>query len=250
MNLKILKRIETSSEVTSKRVENDRFLHLLNCEVIIEAERRCLPNVNLEDAIVVELGSAGGATKSIRPHWIVSDIRSSTNIDVQFSATKIPFRSESVDLLFAQDVLHHIDDLELFASEVYRVLKPGCSAYFKEPYWGFIAQFVFRFLHPEMFSIRRLRPVSSFADAMDGNQALAYDLLRKKKSGISEIFSSFQFFEYGPKSGLAFALSGGATFTTGVSRDWLIKVHKIEVGTLGWLKIFGFSYSFSIKKTD
>jgi SAM-dependent methyltransferase len=54
---------------------------------------------------------------------------------VQFmaaSAHAVPLPSESVDVVFGIAILHHLD-LELAASEVYRVLRPGGRAIFQEP---------------------------------------------------------------------------------------------------------------------
>jgi SAM-dependent methyltransferase len=48
------------------------------------------------------------------------------------SAHAIPVPDQSVDLVFGNAVLHHVD-LELTAREVHRVLKPGGRAVFKEP---------------------------------------------------------------------------------------------------------------------
>lgn len=48
------------------------------------------------------------------------------------SAHAVPLPDDSVDLVFGNAVLHHLD-LERCAGEVYRVLKPGGRAIFKEP---------------------------------------------------------------------------------------------------------------------
>jgi SAM-dependent methyltransferase len=54
---------------------------------------------------------------------------------VQFlcaSAHAVPLPDESVDLVFGDAVLHHLD-LALASAEVFRVLRPGGRAIFKEP---------------------------------------------------------------------------------------------------------------------
>jgi len=48
------------------------------------------------------------------------------------SAHAVPLPDESVDLVFGHAVLHHLD-LTRSAAEVYRVLRPGGRAIFKEP---------------------------------------------------------------------------------------------------------------------
>jgi SAM-dependent methyltransferase len=53
-------------------------------------------------------------------------------VTVCASAHGIPVPDESMDLVFGNAILHHLD-LALMAREVYRVLKPGGRAIFKEP---------------------------------------------------------------------------------------------------------------------
>lgn len=48
------------------------------------------------------------------------------------SAHDLPFESHSVDVVFGIAILHHLD-LQLVASEVHRILKPGGRAIFQEP---------------------------------------------------------------------------------------------------------------------
>ncbi len=48
------------------------------------------------------------------------------------SATELPYKDETFDIVFGNGVLHHVD-LELSAKEIKRVLKPGGKAIFIEP---------------------------------------------------------------------------------------------------------------------
>jgi len=48
------------------------------------------------------------------------------------SAHDLPFRSDSIDVVFGIAILHHLD-LRLVAREVHRILKPGGRAIFQEP---------------------------------------------------------------------------------------------------------------------
>jgi ubiquinone/menaquinone biosynthesis C-methylase UbiE/uncharacterized protein YbaR (Trm112 family) len=50
-----------------------------------------------------------------------------------FDASRLPFKSESMDAVFAQSVLHHILDYEGALADVHRILKPGGLAMFGEP---------------------------------------------------------------------------------------------------------------------
>ncbi len=63
---------------------------------------------------VLEIGAAGGITKLLRPQWITSDVRPGPVVDLVFSGERIEIESDSLDFIFAQDVLHHIENIDLF----------------------------------------------------------------------------------------------------------------------------------------
>ncbi len=238
--------LDDQYEVVSK----DSFLLQIAEQVIADAEIDWMRTIGIDTKpqSVLELGGAGGVTKILRPNWIVSDIREAPGIDLIANCLSLPFEDEKFDLVFAQDVLHHIGDLDLMFNELKRVLKPDGAVYFKEPYWSVPAKTVWKFLHPEDFSLKRLTVENEYRDPMDGNQALAYALLRKQ-----EFLPEFDFLDHvtvgelGVKTGLAFALSGGSTFTTKVPRSWLIALHNWEMKHPGYLKFVGFSIVFSIR---
>jgi len=224
----------------------DPFLLSINLKTIEHAERSCLRGGSA--GVVLEIGSAGGMTKLLRSNWQTSDVRKCPGVDQVFSAESIPAEDNSIDLIFAQDVLHHIPDLHRFSTEIFRVLKPGGAIYCREPYWGPLAQIVWRFFHPEDFSTKKLRIKQDFRDAMHGNQALAYALLRKKRSDVSNCFESFEIRDHGPTYGLAFLLSGGATFTTSIPRSILFRILAWENRFPSILRVTGFACSFSLHK--
>lgn len=247
--MKILKfrRSPIDIEQQIARNQDDLFLVELIKEALTEAEDSSQTSQN---GRCLELGGAGGLTKQLRHSWFISDVRSCSGVDAVFSACAMPLVDNSIDLIFAQDVFHHIPDLNAFSLEIHRVLKPGGSIFFREPYWGPLAQILWRFFHPEDFSIKRLQISNEFSHSMDGNQALAYALLRKKRTDILDIFEGFEIKEFGPRLGIAFLMSGGSTFTTAIPRPFLLLLHRFEKTIPGWLKIFGFAYTFSLKKPE
>jgi SAM-dependent methyltransferase len=101
---------------------------------------------------VLDLGCGGGQNASILAsrgaHVFAMDIspdlldlaarraeldgRTAAITTVCSTAHAIPLPGESVDLVFGSAILHHLD-LDRTAQELYRVLKPGGRAVFKEP---------------------------------------------------------------------------------------------------------------------
>jgi SAM-dependent methyltransferase len=240
------RRIETVDQQVD-RISRDKFLVRVNEDSLRKVDSIIDKFYKRDSELIVELGSAGGLTKRINPAWITTDVRNSVGVDAVFSAVRMPFKNGSVDVFYAQDVLHHIPNIPEFLNEVKRTMKPGGIAIFREPYWGAPAQVIWRFLHPEKFSLKELRPISNFEGPMDGNQALAWAVISKKERRMDALFDEFEVLPIGPFLGLSFMLSGGATFTSVFPRKALIFMHNLENRSKSWLRVFGFSYFFAIK---
>jgi SAM-dependent methyltransferase len=246
------KRIQETLDQQVNSVWNDEYLQNLANRVITLAETtwRTLNNLpNSATPVGLEIGSAGGITKILRPEFITTDIRKSRGVDLVIDATELPFESRRFDIVYAVDVIHHISDLNKLFSEVNRVLKPGGVFFMREPYWGPVAQIVWRFLHPEDFSVKRLFKVSLDSDPMRGNQALAYGIMKRPSILPANLIpEDLCLHRLGETTGVAFLLSGGATFRTRISRRALIILETWELRHPKWLKIFGFSVSFCYLK--
>lgn len=67
---------------------------------------------------------------------------------LQCSIDDLPFKSESVNVVVANSVLHHIFDYELALRRIFRILRPGGIAFFSEPviegkaYIGYFASLI------------------------------------------------------------------------------------------------------------
>jgi SAM-dependent methyltransferase len=193
-------------------------------------------DVNKPSDTIIEIGGAGGITKRLTPSVLISDIRIDPELDIVFKGETMPFKTESIDAIWAKDSLHHISETAIFLTEVHRVLKPGSSLYVCEPYWGPVAKFIFKFLHPEPFSVDA---INNGIKLEDGNQAILYWLVDKKDTSQSLFHDLFEIKDKKVINGLSFILSGGATLTTIIPPQilWLIK--KIETRSQTWMRIFG-----------
>jgi SAM-dependent methyltransferase len=242
---------ELSGGTTSARVFQDEYLRSIALEIINASEQALIGSMEVPpEPKVLEIGSAGGVTKKLRPGWTTSDIRDSEGVDFVFSGERLPISTESLDMIFAQDVLHHLDNLDRFLFEANRVLKTSGIVFCKEPYWGPLAQIVFRFLHPEDFKKRKVALVNSFNGPMAGNQALAWSICTESEPVTSAYLEKmgFRLTKVGPILGVAFLLSGGTTFTSAIPRRILGKLHAIEARFTGWLRFVGFGYLFYFRK--
>jgi SAM-dependent methyltransferase len=249
----IRKRIEQTLDQQVESVWADEYLRSVSTRILNLAEQ-CWRDSNKTDHTErikgLEIGGAGGITKLLRPEYVVTDIRKSLGVDTIVDATRLPFEDESFHVVYAVDVVHHIHNLSEMFSEIERVLRPGGIFFMREPYWGPVAQLIWRFVHPEDFSLKRLFNVDLKADPMSGNQALAYALLKKTSFVPANLIpKKMKLYSVGQLTGTAFLLSGGATFQTKVPRRMLMKLETWELKHPMWLKIFGFSTGLYMHKS-
>jgi SAM-dependent methyltransferase len=247
----IKKRVKQTIDEQVENVFSDDYLKKVSIRTVTTAEnvwRHCNPNTFAEPQ-ALEIGGAGGITKRLRPGWLISDVRQSIGVDLVVDAKQLPFAEGQFDLIYAIDVIHHIENLKDMFDEIHRVLKPGGIFFIREPYWGPFAQIVWRMFHPEDFSVNRLFKGNLDQDPMAGNQALAQALIKKKSRVPSNLFhEELMLHRIGEMTGLAFLLSGGATFRTKFPRNLLIKLDNWELNHRIWLKVFGFSTAFYFVK--
>lgn len=247
-------RLEQSLDEQVDSVWDDPYLRHVSSRNILEAEKSWKTANGFSESTepyALEIGGAGGITKRLRPGWTVTDIRRSKGVDQVVDASNLPFAKETFDIIFAIDVIHHVSNLKELFAEVDRVLKPGGIFFIREPYWGPAAQLIWRFIHPEDFSLKRLFKVNLDSDPMIGNQALAYALLRKSSLLPSGLISeNLSLHRVGEMTGAAFLLSGGATFRTKIPRGFILFLDRWELKHKMWLKIFGFSTGFYYRKDN
>lgn len=224
----------------SKRLRSDSFLisiaqeSITNAEYFFQEKNLYLPEK------VLEVGSAGGLVHHLRPNWTTSDVVAAEGVDQLLDPQgNLPFADESFEMIFLQDTLHHISDLGKFFREAERVLVPNGVVFAREPAFGPVAQLIFRIFHPEEFSLRRLSLSNRWDDAMEGNQALAWGIARNYRGMFTQLRRDWKFVQLQVATGLAFVLSGGATFRTGVPSRMLLRFHQFEKQHPIWLKIFG-----------
>jgi SAM-dependent methyltransferase len=82
------------------------------------------------DGVAVNIGA--GSTRL--PRVINLELADAPNIDIIGCGARLPFRSNSVDLVIAQEVLEHVADFLNLVNEIHRVLKPGGVFFCQVPF--------------------------------------------------------------------------------------------------------------------
>lgn len=85
------------------------------------------------------------AVKSVQHSYSLSELNKNGRTDIEFHAVNalyLPFEDASFDIIYGYAFVHHIDNIELFFSEVYRCLKNGGICRFMDdaysPIWDFM----------------------------------------------------------------------------------------------------------------
>jgi len=66
----------------------------------------------------VKMGAKAPRDHLLNPHWFGSEI-------LDMPEGKVPFADESFDIIVNNQVMEHVEDMDLTLSELHRVLKPG-----------------------------------------------------------------------------------------------------------------------------
>lgn len=197
---------------------------------------------------VVEIGAGSCFSWTTSPDWLRLDILHDPRLDLRADSLQLPFLSESVGAIVLRDTWHHIPDLPAFLSECTRVLKPAGKIVVSDPYWGFLARFVYRHLHQEDFD----EHVENWRFAAESpwcsNQALAYIALRRDRAVLSQRWPHFSVVEHGPRVGPSFLLSGGVSRRTRVPGRVLRMLLKFELQAGKWLNPLRFFFVFELRK--
>lgn len=98
---------------------------------------------------ILEVGSGGGFLATVTDGIIASDILPVPYVDVVASATKLPFTRSSLRAIVMTNVLHHIQDPQLFFCEAARCVSDDGAVVMLEPWLTPWSRFVYGYLHYE-----------------------------------------------------------------------------------------------------
>lgn len=162
-------------------------------------------NYSVKNLRILDLGSGEGGTSYVLSfnNFLVSCdyslprlIRHSNNFDeisffrINSDALKLPFRSNLFDLIILQDVIEHIEPVDLVIEEIKRILKPNGILYLStpnrlsviniiaDPHWGLPLLTLFNRSFVRNYYLKFFR--RSEAERKDIAQLLSLNQLKKK----------------------------------------------------------------------
>lgn len=178
---------------------------------------------------VIEVGAGTGVAREWIPGIICTDVVAASGLDCLADACALPFRDGSLRAIVLKDAWHHIPDLDAFLDECVRCLAPGGAVLVCDPYWGPLAAFVYRYLHPEPFDRSQRAWRFDAKDAWDSNQALLWITLRRDRGRLEHRWPQLRVVEVGPLLGPSYLLSGGVFGRTPVPSSWLSRLWRREM---------------------
>ncbi len=207
--------------------------------------------ISAQDGVLLEIGTGGGFLKELLPELITSDVIESDNAEMVINAQRLPFEDNSVSVIFAMHVLHHIPDIRAFLDEASRVLAPGGGIICVEPYWGPFASFLFKNFHEEPFDKKAAAWEFPSSGPMSGaNQALSYLLLKRDKAVFEREYPQFSVMGRRTFNCLAYIASGGYRYKQYAPDALFPLIRFFDVLLSPLMRIFGLHHRFVLVKTD
>jgi SAM-dependent methyltransferase len=215
--------------VVRSKILNDVFLKTIYHDILQHQLSFFTPEIQ-ETSIILELGSAGGITKILRPEVITCDVRASTGVDALLGQDfSLPLTDSAADLIIAKDVLHHISNPVAHFDEIFRVLKTGASVIYAEPNWNLISRIIFKYFHPEPFKPNQLGWKFESPDPMYSNQALPYIIFVRDQDLFKSMYPRLRLTLHPSNiNGLSFLLSGGVMSRSVISSRVLLRIYQLE----------------------
>ena len=200
-----------------------------------------------------------GVTKEFiaSPVLILTDYADHPWVDMKVDAMAMPFENESVDVLIANNVIHHVAyPLKLFR-EARRVLKPGGRFLIQEINGSFLMRFILRVMRHEGYSLRQnpfdeTKPCNDPRDLWSANCALANllfdnaDRFERENPGLRIEMQKYSEVLIFPLSGGVIAKSPTLELPESILKvidqcdEWLVKM---------WPRFFALQRKIVLKKS-
>lgn len=169
------------------------------------------------EAPSLEIGSGAGFLKEFLPAVITSDVVAGEGIDRSEDICRLSFADRSLKAIYANGVLHHVNDLERCFSEIQRVLIPGGVLVCNEPSSNPLGYFMNKHFHHEATDkdaeMWGLAAGTSGSGRLTGaNMALPYIVFRRDADVFHKKFPHLKIERVKYHDFLRYILSGGLSY--------------------------------------
>lgn len=165
---------------------------------------------------VLEIGSGTSPIKRFHPHVLTSDILDLEGVDYVLDCHELgrfdAIPDGSLDVITLTNVLHHLRDPVAFLLGAAVKLKPGGRVIATEPYFSFVSNLIYRYLHPEPVDLDIEKPLLESVEGplASANIALPYLIFRKHPEWAARLEPHYDLSpDLCPFTGLAYMITGG-----------------------------------------
>ncbi|MBI2423726.1 MAG: methyltransferase domain-containing protein [Candidatus Hydrogenedentes bacterium] len=189
-------------------VQRKRFLRHIYCDWY---RRMANAAASAPPGPRVEIGSGPGFLKTIVPGVITSELVCVGSVDLVFSCESMPFASNSLSVLFLQNVFHHVPHPALFLQEAARCLRIGGRIVMIEPYNTPWSRIVWKRLHHEAFEVEAGWELPGSTPLSTANGALPWIVFERDRALFDQNFPQLRVTHLRPFMPLSYLLSGGVS---------------------------------------
>lgn len=165
--------------------------------------------------LAVEIGCGMGVTRDFvkAPALMLTDYSDHPWVEKKVDALNMPFADGGVDVLIANNVIHHLAYPSKFFREAQRVLKPGGRILIQEINASLAMRAILRLMRHEGYSLRQnpfdeSRPCNDPRDLWSANCAMV-NLLFDDEAAFERQFPALEVERQEPCEFFIFPLSGG-----------------------------------------
>lgn len=159
----------------------------------------------------LEIGSGGGFLKDVFSEVITSDILTLPNVDLVFSAEKMPFKENELASIMMLNVFHHIPKPYLFLNEAERTLIKGGKIIMIEPANSLLGKFIYKNFHHEPFDEKGPREIDPGNPLSNSNQALPFIYFERDAELFKKDFPLLKINSIKYHSPFSYIISGGVS---------------------------------------
>lgn len=170
---------------------------------------------------VIEIGSGGGFLSDLLPDVVTSDVLEISGVNLTMDAHRLPVVDGALRGILMCNVLHHLENPELFLREAARAVRPGGIVAMIEPWNTTWSRRVYRRLHHEAFeSAATTWAVAQGGPLSGANGALPWILFARDKDEFERRVPEWRIETVAPLMPIAYLLSGGVSLRA-LSPGWL-----------------------------
>jgi SAM-dependent methyltransferase len=201
----------------------------------------------------IELGAGTSFFRNCYSDVISTDVQPASHLDRVIDAQKMDLEDQSVRTLFCINCFHHFGAPQKFFGEVLRVVKPGGGCIIIDPYFGSLAQVLYK----RLFRSEGYDPdAPNWSYCVDPvtkqelpNQALSYVVFFRDRAKFTMMFPDLQMvYSAILPNYLRYLLSGGLNFRQVIPSFLAPLFRKMELASSGLARVLGLHHVVVIRR--